>query len=488
MRYIKSFSNADAIQAAVDNNTLGKPYVALNEATGEIDWNSKDKGPSAQYFTIEVISAGTVNLTLADGVNMQYSVDSGETWQNNASINAQPGDKIMYKGTNDTLMLNWRTSNFTTSTAYYKVYGNIMSLLYGDNFAGQTTLVSGNTFFGMFQDCSGLTNAENLILPATSVLGDSYKQMFYGCTSLTTAPATLPATTLASYCYSYMFSGCTSLTTTPELPATTLAQNCYESIFKGCASLTAAPALPATTLANSCYAGMFDGCTSLTQAPELPATTLADYCYYGMFYGCTSLNYIKCLATNISADYCTGSWLGNVAASGTFVRDASMTGWTTGNSGIPSGWTLEPPIVSYMGTWTEGAGTSESPYVFNITELDTDYWGNWVNIGTIKDAYYQGAGPADQGVMLRYVSAENYWEISIGEDAGGSDSWHDTFSEAKVAESEVQVGDSSDDAIIVTFDGTDQFNFSIGTLSSGTLTITTINPAHPEDCTSGLLA
>lgn len=146
-------------------------------------------------------------------------------------------------------------------------------------------------------------------------------------------------------------------------------------------------------------------------------------------------------------------------------------------------WNSKSPVapVSYMGTWTEGAGTSESPYVFNITELDTDYWGNWVNIGTIKDAYYQGAGPADQGVMLRYVSAENYWEISIGEDAGGSDSWHDTFSEAKVAESEVQVGDSSDDAIIVTFDGTDQFNFSIGTLSSGTLTITTINPEYPGD-------
>lgn len=146
-------------------------------------------------------------------------------------------------------------------------------------------------------------------------------------------------------------------------------------------------------------------------------------------------------------------------------------------------WNSKSPAapVSYMGTWTEGAGTTESPYVFNITELDTDYWGDWVNIGTIKDAYYQGAGPDDLGVMLRYVDADDNWEISIGANGGGSDDWHDTFSEAKVVESEVQVGDSSDDAIQIYFDGTDQFNFNVGTVPSETLTISTINPEYPEE-------
>jgi hypothetical protein len=60
-----------------------------------------------------------------------------------------------------------------------------------------------------------------------------------------------------------------------------------------------------------------------------------------MFRGCTKLNYIQCLATNISASKCTNNWVSGVAASGTFVKDPSMESWTTGNSGIPSNWTVE---------------------------------------------------------------------------------------------------------------------------------------------------
>jgi hypothetical protein len=76
-------------------------------------------------------------------------------------------------------------------------------------------------------------------------------------------------------------------------------------------------------------------------APELPATTLEWSCYSFMFYNCTSLNYIKCLATDISAIDCTNDWVSGVASSGTFIKAASMTGWTTGVNGIPSGWTVE---------------------------------------------------------------------------------------------------------------------------------------------------
>jgi hypothetical protein len=57
-----------------------------------------------------------------------------------------------------------------------------------------------------------------------------------------------------------------------------------------------------------------------------------------MFSGCTSLNYIKCLATDISASDCTTIWVRNVAATGTFVKDSTMSDWETGNSGIPTDW------------------------------------------------------------------------------------------------------------------------------------------------------
>lgn len=41
MRHIKSYANDNAIQEAVDSQALGKPYVALDENTGKIDWNTK---------------------------------------------------------------------------------------------------------------------------------------------------------------------------------------------------------------------------------------------------------------------------------------------------------------------------------------------------------------------------------------------------------------------------------------------------------------
>ena len=200
-----------------------------------------------------------------------------------------------------------------------------------------TTLAS-SCYTSMFRGCISLTTAPSL--PATTLANHCYSNMFSGCTSLTTAPS-LPATTLANYCYQAMFTNCTGLTTAPELPATTLASSCYVSMFRGCISLTTAPELPATTLADYCYHAMFTNCTGLTTAPELPATTLADYCYQNMFQACTSLNYIKCLATDISAGGCTYNWVSGVAATGTFIKNPSMTGWTTGINGIPSGWTVQ---------------------------------------------------------------------------------------------------------------------------------------------------
>ncbi len=59
-----------------------------------------------------------------------------------------------------------------------------------------------------------------------------------------------------------------------------------------------------------------------------------------MFLGCTNLNSVTCLATNISASSCTTDWLSGVAATGTFTKAASMTSWSSGASGIPSGWTV----------------------------------------------------------------------------------------------------------------------------------------------------
>ena len=317
------------------------------------------------YFTIEALEDGlTVSLTQ----NTSYYRIDNEDWtslsagSNTPAINT--GQKIQFKMTDPTISGLSGIGTFTISKPC-NIEGNIMSLLYGDNFVGQTELTGKDyVFSNLFYNCSTIESAKNLVipaetlapycyhamfsdcvslievpeLPATTLAQSCYESMFNGCTSLVTAPA-LPAETLAEGCYQYMFSGCNSLTTAPALPATTLAPYCYFSMFSSCISLVIAPALPATTLAPYCYYYMFRVCASLVTAPALPATTLADYCYAGMFIGCSKLNYIKILATDISATDCLTNWVFGVSSTGTFVKNTLMTSLLTNNvSGIPTNW------------------------------------------------------------------------------------------------------------------------------------------------------
>ena len=285
---------------------------------------------SRQYLTFESKTNNNVISWIAEVIVGDYtsktisaSTDNGVTWTAYTSTTGgttiatlNVGDKILIKGENRAY--GYGSVNKFGSTGQFKAYGNVMSLIYGDNFVGQTTLTNENTyaFQSLFHSCSGLISAENLILPAT---------------------------TLANGCYISMFNG-TSITIAPELPATTLAGSCYFQMFFNCTSLVNAPQLPATTLTGNCYTSMFTGCTSLTTAPELPATELADGangCYGGMFLGCTKLNYIKAMFTTTPSTLYTNQWVSGVAANGTFVKNSAATWNVTGVNGIPSGWTVE---------------------------------------------------------------------------------------------------------------------------------------------------
>ena len=327
------------------NKTLFSKYGIPNGsfvAVQEIDGQLTLEPTNALVFT--ALDATTISLTNNGGntPNVLYSRDF-VTWTewDYSSLSLQKGETLFIRGTNP-LGFNKSTevySNFNIR-GDVELYGNIMSLITG----GATSSVSVSQeccFFALFRNCLGITKIDKNLLPATSVTGTyCYNAMFQN-TSITDAPY-LPATELGEGCYLHMFRNCTKLKTTPSiLPATTLKTNCYAHMFRSCKLLTTAPKLPAATLANYCYANMFRDCTSLTTAPELPATTLKNYCYNSMFLGCTNINYIKCLATNISATNCTTDWVSGVAATGTFVKAASMTGWTTGANGIPSGWSVQ---------------------------------------------------------------------------------------------------------------------------------------------------
>ena len=372
---------------------------------------------SKEYLTIEALNdnttikwsnkGGQYGIT-ATVKTIQWSVDK-ETWTDASStadgtvmatINA--GDKIYFKGENDSYAQYTGPGicgNCFVSDKEFNVSGNIMSLVYGDDFLTHEITLSDYAFGPLFSKYGSYPNpdnnvvdASNLILPATTLSKYCYAFMFWECMKLNAAPVELPATTLASYCYYCMF-GCggggqTAFTKAPELPATTLADHCYYAMFENLRGLVSAPELPATTLAQYCYSHMFDLCTSLTTAPELPATTLASYCYRDMFSGCTSLtsapvlpattlsascyesmfyrctsltvapvlpavslvancykemfknssvNSVKCLAQNDLSN--ASNWLEGAPTSGTFIK-ALGASWSPTVSGIPSGWTV----------------------------------------------------------------------------------------------------------------------------------------------------
>ncbi len=322
MKNIRKFETT----AEMDNTVLEECSVSYVNENNKVYTTSENGGQggvdySAMYTTFEALEDGTFSFTKnGTGDDIQYSKDNGATWTSLASketVSVLTGDKVMWKST--MTPGNNGIGTFSSSNKF-NVYGNTMSLLYGDEFKGQTSIEGkSNTFRKLFIVCYYLIDASNLILPATTLVGE---------------------------CYQYMFDSCTSLTTAPELPATTLADNCYNSMFSGCTSMITAPSiLPAAILKNFCYQCMFEGCTSLTTAPKLPATTLVYSCYDSMFYGCTNLNHITMLATDISAINCLNYWVDEVPSTGTFVKHPDMTSLPTGKDGIPEGWT----VVDYSG-------------------------------------------------------------------------------------------------------------------------------------------
>ena len=281
---------------------------------------------SLDYLTFKILSAGTVIWKSNGSIvakTIEYSLNNG-TWTSITSnttgvtINVAANDIVRFRGTNTTYGVDKNNyvgfgygqsgsnGNYHTNAAEFNIEGNILSLIYGDNFANQTTF-NGSTynFCSMFKK-SKCVSVENLILSPL---------------------------TLTQYCYRAMFSWCTYLTNSPQILATTLAKGACWYMFES---------------------------TAITEAPDLLAETLVAECYGYMFTGCSSLNYIKCMANaGFSSSQCLNGWVTNVASSGTFVKNSGTAitsgKWTRGNNGIPTNWLVyddvdvTTPTITYDG-------------------------------------------------------------------------------------------------------------------------------------------
>lgn len=296
-------TSLDIQKAYVGGTEVDKIYLG-----DEVIYPSTPPEPvySAMPLTFEIISGGTITWKTNDKTatfnvyprTIEYSKDGGSTWTsitsasgtNAPSFSVNAGDIIQFRGNNEIYggLKGAEYSRFVaSSTLKFNIYGNLYSLISKDNYTGITSFSTKYALNYLFYENGGLISAKNLMLPAT-----------------------------------------------------TLATGTYLSLFRDCGSLIEAPELPATTLKESCYSYMFGNCTKLTTAPELPATTLEESCYSQMFYGCNRLNYIKCLATSFGY-MSTSSWVYDVRSTGTFVKAASMSSWSTGANGIPAGWTVQ---------------------------------------------------------------------------------------------------------------------------------------------------
>lgn len=286
-KYIKLFNSHQAYEDFTESEDFILPNVSRCELSKDTHYTQAPK-EQFNYLTFKALEDGTFKMA---GNAVSYSIDNGQTWTSLASATNTPtisaGSEIMWKASGLTPVGYAGIGRFS-STGNFEVYGNIMSLVKGDNFDSSKVVVS-YQFSMLFENCTKLITAENLILPATILAKDCYYEMFSGCTSLIKAPSILPAITLPTY---------------------------------------------------YCYEYMFYNCTSLKVAPELPATQLQYYSYNGMFSGCSSLNYIKAMFTTPPGSKYTSSWVSGVAASGTFVKNSAATWNLTGSNGIPSGWTV----------------------------------------------------------------------------------------------------------------------------------------------------
>ena len=357
-----SIINKTKRTAAIYNR--GREVVKVYDH-GTLAWQKSTSIPDYLCFT--ALEAGQFTLTIPAAVTsdnltyVEYSLD-GRNWtritvddtaQSITTPTIQAGGKVYWRGSGIQYMTSdSRTNNYFIKTSYFSssnrfdASGNIMSMLYAEDFEGKTAFPgTSNQYYNigaMFQHCEFLVHAADLLLPATTLKHLCYTGMFYYCTMLVNAPS-LPATVIsnANYCYRYMFQGCSSLITPPDLShVTTTARSGLYAMFFDCSSLTTATLPQASHLMQYCYYNMYRGCTSITSADLSSARTIDTHACENMFYGCSSLTYVKCLATDISATDCLTNWLSGVSRTGTFIQASGVT-WPRGKSGIPDNWTIE---------------------------------------------------------------------------------------------------------------------------------------------------
>ena len=321
----------------------GEEYTRIHKGTELIA-----ETPLTMEESLTIVGATSISVEDIGTAthNLEYYDTSVGSWS--ALIGTiTPQGKVYLRGNIHTKDVNNYCHIVVENNIEYEVYigGNLGSIN-----GGHRVCTSDTIFASLFRDNNGLsigdgTVAPKLILPYMSGIGGVYERLFMNVHFADTdIPLELLSTTgVAKGAFNSAFREST-ITTAPNLPVSkVIPSTCYANMFNKCRMLSFVDniELSADEIGDSACLQMFYLCPRIGISPVLKIKTLGNNCYKNMFNGCTDLNYIKCLATDISATDCTYDWVSGVSATGTFVKSANMSGWTTGVSGIPAGWTVE---------------------------------------------------------------------------------------------------------------------------------------------------
>ena len=198
-----------------------------------------------QYMpvTLEITKAGNLRWYTQNGSytkTIEYKKNDGE-WTQITSSNAGTlipvavGDIVQLRGDNAQYApQDGRCSCWCGTTANYKMYGNIMSLVDSTGFTTLSSFTAPNVFMNFFNS-GGCIDAENLVLPATALTNYCYQGMLAQSANLQVGPL-LPVETLVQGCYAYLFYHSYQINNIRCLATDKNARNCLQEWVNGAPS------------------------------------------------------------------------------------------------------------------------------------------------------------------------------------------------------------------------------------------------------------
>ena len=214
-RFFKGYDNYDDYS----NNWLNDcefDSIIYIDTTNELIYNN----PLSSYFSICALEDGEFFFNQSGtGIDsnsvyaspLYISIDNATSWEPlecTEKINVKKGDILQMKA----IMPSHKDAGVMNINTTFKFYalGNVLSLIYGDDFISNNNIEDYKVCFGNLFANSKIVSAKHLQLPSLNLSIGCYWGMFQFCEELEDSPK-LIAKDLKGRCYEYMYCNCSKL-------------------------------------------------------------------------------------------------------------------------------------------------------------------------------------------------------------------------------------------------------------------------------------